>query len=275
MLLVLFKRFFGKQTPAVTRNGENEERRSPEETVELIRSGEASRDDFIQAYKPYIAKVTSRFCKRYIDPTRDDEFSIALSAFNEAIDQYSSHAGKSFLGFVETVVRRRLIDYVRKEQRHSTTVPYSAFDGTDDEEMAVNPIETREAVQRYVQEQDEEARRQEIEEYNTCLKGYGISFAELPEISPKHADSRQLLIAISRLFVEAEHLFEAFEVKQKLPVKELCEMASVSRKTIERNRKYIIALAILHTGKYPYLQSYLQPHQIDEAPNQQVKGGRA
>ena len=54
--------------------------------VELIRSGDASRDAFIQAYKPYIAKVTSRFCKRYIDPTRDDEFSIALSAFNEAVD---------------------------------------------------------------------------------------------------------------------------------------------------------------------------------------------
>ena len=275
MLLVLFKRIFSKHTPASTADRENDERSTPEAMVELIRSGDASRDAFIQAYKPYIAKVTSRFCKRYIDPTRDDEFSIALSAFNEAIDQYSSHAGKSFLGFVETVVRRRLIDYVRKEQRHSTTVPYSAFDGTDEEEMAVNPIEMREAVQRYNQLQDEDARRQEIEEYNTCLKGYGISFAELPEISPKHSDSRQLLIAISRLFVEAEHLFEAFEEKQKLPVKELCEMASVSRKTIERNRKYIIALAILHTGKYPYLQSYLEPQQMELEHNQQVKGGRA
>lgn len=275
MLLVLFKRFFGKHTPASTPIGEKDERSTPEEMVELIRSGDASRNDFIQAYKPYIAKVTSRFCKRYIDPTRDDEFSIALSAFNEAIDQYSSHAGKSFLGFVETVVRRRLIDYVRKEQRHFSMVPYSAFDGTDEEEMAVNPIEVREAVQRYDQLQDEDARRQEIEEYNASLKEYGISFAELPEISPKHADSRQLLIAISRLFVGAAHLFEAFEVKQKLPVKELCEMASVSRKTIERNRKYIIALAILHTGKYPYLQSYLQPQQIEQALNQQVKGGRA
>ena len=35
---------------------------------------------------------------------RDDEFSIALAAFNEAINQYSSVMGRSFLGFAETVI---------------------------------------------------------------------------------------------------------------------------------------------------------------------------
>ncbi|BBH24837.1 RNA polymerase sigma factor SigI [Paenibacillus baekrokdamisoli] len=275
MLLVLFKRFFGKHSPALAPTGEKDERHTPEEMVELIRSGKASRDDFIQAYKPYIAKVTSRFCKRYIDPSRDDEFSIALSAFNEAIEQYASHAGKSFLGFAETVIRRRLIDYVRKEQRHAGTVPYSSFDRTDDEELTVNPIETQEAVNRYQIMQEQDARRNEIVEYDIHLKQYGISFSDLQEISPKHTDSRLLLIGISRLFIEAEGLFEAFEVKQKLPVKELCEMASVSRKTIERNRKYIIALAILHNGNYPYLQYYLEPQTDSHKVDKQAKGGRS
>ena len=241
MLLVLFKRFFGKhgsdQQPL-----DGDQPNAPEAIVERIRAGEASRDEFIKAYKPYIVKVTSRFCKRYIDPSRDDEFSVALSAFDEAISQYASHAGKSFLGFAETVIRRRLIDHVRKEQRHTHSIPYSAFDMVDEEEQTVNPIEIQEAMQRYETDREAEERRLEISEFHTGLRRFGISFAELPELSPKHADSRRLLISISRLLAGQEQMFDALLASQKLPVKELCEMAGVSRKTIERNRKYIIAI---------------------------------
>jgi RNA polymerase sigma factor len=272
LLLVLFKRFFGKHGSALPPLDDN--RVAPETVVEQIRAGEASRDDFIAAYKPYIVKVTSRFCKRYIDPSRDDEFSIALSAFDEAINQYASHAGKSFLGFAETVIRRRLIDHVRKEQRHNQTVPYSSFDMVDEEDQTVNPIEIQEAVQRYEADRETDARRLEIADYNSCLGRYGISFAELPDLSPKHADSRRLLISISLLLARNEALYETFRATKKLPVKELCEMAGVSRKTVERNRKYIIAIALLHNGDYPYLQMYLQPV-MNLADEEQERGVRA
>ncbi|MBW7476617.1 RNA polymerase sigma factor SigI [Paenibacillus oenotherae] len=273
MLLVLFKRLFGKNGAALTPSGD--ERDAPEARVERIRAGEDSRDDFIAAYEPYIAKVTSRFCKRYIDPSRDDEFSIALSAFDEAISQYSSHAGKSFLGFAETVIRRRLIDYVRREQRHSHTVPYSAFDSTDEEEQTINTIELKEAMHRHAINQEADARRLEIAEYNSCLNQYGITFAELPGLSPKHADSRELLMSISRRFAATSAQFESFTLSQKLPIKEMCAEAGVSRKTIERNRKYIIAIAILHNGDFPCLQAYLQPMLSQDEDNDGVKGVRA
>lgn len=253
MLLVLFKRFFGKsgtaQLPSV----------SPEVNVERVRAGESSRDDFIAAYEPYIAKVTSKFCKRYIDPSRDDEFSIALNAFNEAINQYSSHAGKSFLGFAETVIRRRLIDYVRKEQRHSQTVSYNAFDSFDDEDHTINAIELQEAKARYGSEQEAEARRFEIAEYNLALNDFDITFSQLPELSPKHADSREMLMSVSRRFSADSLLFDSLMTTKKLPIKEICAFSGMSRKTIERNRKYLIAIAVLLRGDYPFLQSYLKP----------------
>ncbi|WP_308635889.1 RNA polymerase sigma factor SigI [Paenibacillus silvisoli] len=273
MLLVLFKRIFGGKhdTSAVT----TDSKITPEETVELIRNGEASRDDFIATYKPYIAKVTSRFCKRYVDPARSDEFSIALAAFDEAIGQFSSQAGKSFLGFAETVIRRRLIDYVRKEQRHAGSVPYSAFDLDDEEELTVNPVEMKEAMQRYAVTQDAEARRLEIMEYDGRLKQFGITFGELPDLSPKHTDSRILLISISKLLANSPELYEIMETKQKLPIKELCEMAGVSRKTIERNRKYIIAISLLHNGDFPYLQEYIRSQEPPQQEQSQVKGVRA
>ncbi|MFC4812419.1 RNA polymerase sigma factor SigI [Paenibacillus sp. GCM10023250] len=258
MLLVLFKRIFGGKHD--TSSGTPDTRVTPEEMVERIRGGDASRDAFIEAYQPYIAKVTSRFCKRYIDPAHSDEFSVALAAFDEAIGQFSSQAGKSFLGFAETVIRRRLIDYVRKESRHLGTVPYSAFDQDDEEDAAtVNPIETNEAMNRYALTQEADARRLEIGEYDERLREYALTFSELPEISPKHADSREMLVAISRRLANDPVLYDQLETKQKLPIKELCELTGVSRKTIERNRKYIIALTILHNGDFPYLQQYIKP----------------
>ncbi|NBD26650.1 RNA polymerase sigma factor SigI [Paenibacillus glycinis] len=273
MLLVLFKRIFGGKhdTSAVT----PDTRVSPEDMVERIRRGEASRNAFIDAYQPYIAKVTSRFCKRYIDPERSDEFSIALAAFDEAIEQFSSQAGKSFLGFAETVIRRRLIDYVRKESRHQGMVPYSSFDQDDEEDSVVNPIETNEAMYRYSLSQEADARRLEIAEYDERLQEFAITFGELPDISPKHSDSRQLLIAISRRLANDPVLYDNLETKQKLPIKELCEMTGVSRKTIERNRKYIIALSILHNGDFPYLQQYIKPEEPVQKELPAAEGVRA
>ena len=46
------------------------------------------REEFIQNHKPFIVKVSSELCKRYLTWGHDEELSIALVAFNEAIDSY-------------------------------------------------------------------------------------------------------------------------------------------------------------------------------------------
>jgi len=224
-----------------------------------IREGDLRlRNQFITDYQPFVAKVTSRFSKRYIDPARDDEFAIALAAFNEAVNQFSPEAGRSFLSFAETVIRRRLIDYVRKEQRFSGQVPYSSFDVEDDEENVMNPVEIHEAIRQYEQQKGMEERRSEIIELNGVLGEFDISFSELVDASPKHSDSRESLIAIGKLLGEDSQLMRILLGKRMLPIKELLEQVDVSRKTLERNRKYIIAIAIIHNGPYPYLKDFLQ-----------------
>lgn len=255
LLLVLFKRFLRN---TVSAEAAEEDKLTPEQKIARIRDGdELLREQFIADYKPYIMKVTSRFCKRYIDPSRDDEFSIALLAFNEAINQFSSHAGKSFIGFSETVIRRRLIDHVRKEQRHSKVVPYSMFDSEEEEQPQYNSVETKQAMFAFEMKRTEDERRVEIGELNNELDRFGISFAELVEVSPKHADSRRLLIGIAQTLLGEEPLFDSLRQSGKLPVKELTELCGVSRKTVERNRKYIIAISLVISGPYPYMHDYL------------------
>lgn len=255
MLLVLFKKFFAKRP---SNHSESHPFSGPEELVLRIQDGDLRlRNQFITDYQPYVVKVTSRFCKRYIDPAQDDEFSIALSAFNEALNQYSATMGRSFLGFAETVIRRRLIDYLRKEQRFRGQIPYSSFEQEDEENNIINPIEVHQAIEEYEKQKGMEERRSEIEDFNRVLSAFDISFSDLSDCSPKHDDSRQMLFAIGKLLSQEAELMRVLVSKRQLPIKELLERVQVSRKTLERNRKFIIAIALIYNGPYPYLRDYL------------------
>ncbi|TVY09718.1 RNA polymerase sigma factor SigI [Paenibacillus cremeus] len=255
MLLVLFKKFLGKRQ---THHPDPADIQTPEEIVICIQEGDLRlRNQFITDYQPYVAKVTSRFCKRYVDPARDDEFSIALGAFNEAINQFSAQAGRSFLGFAEQVIRRRLIDYVRKEQRFSQQIPYSTFEVEDEEDNVVNPIEIHQAIEQYEKQKGMEERRSEILDLNRCLMEFGIQFGDLVDSSPKHDDSRQALFGIAKKLSSEPELMRIMLAKRMLPIKELLDQAQVSRKTLERNRKFLIAVALIYHGPYPYLREYL------------------
>ncbi|MFB6364379.1 RNA polymerase sigma factor SigI [Paenibacillus elgii] len=255
MLLVLFKKFLGKRQ---AHHSDSADAQTPEQIVILIQEGDLRlRNQFITDYQPYVAKVTSRFCKRYVDPARDDEFSIALGAFNEAINQFSPQAGRSFLGFSEQVIRRRLIDYVRKEQRFSQQIPYSTFEVEDEEDNIVNPVEIHQAVEQYEKQKGMEERRSEIIDLNRCLSEFGIRFGDLVDASPKHDDSRQALFGIAKTLSKDGELMRLMVSKRMLPIKELLAQVKVSRKTLERNRKFIITVALIYQGPYPYLRDYL------------------
>lgn len=261
MLLVLFKKFLGKRQSHDSADIPD----TPERKVLQIQDGNIRlRNQFITDYQPYVAKVTSRFCKRYIDPSRDDEFSIALGAFNEAINQFSPESGRSFLSFSETVIRRRLIDYIRKESRFTGQIPYSSFEVEDDEDSIVNPVEVHQAIEQYEKEKTIEERRSEIVDFNRCLQDFGISFNDLVEASPKHNDSREALLKIGVILARDQTMMSIVLVKKMLPIKELLDQVNVSRKTLERNRKFIIAIALIYSGSYPYLKHYLNvPHEED------------
>ncbi|GIP38871.1 RNA polymerase sigma factor SigI [Paenibacillus sp. J31TS4] len=256
LLLVLLKRFLGRNTSHRSKDVSL----PPEEAVARIQAGDTRlRNEFIADYQPFVAKVTSRFCKKYIDPSRDDEFSVGLAAFNEAITQFSPTAGKSFLGFAETVIRRRLIDHVRKEMKFTRHIPYSSFDVEDDEDNMINPVEIHQAIEEYEKEQGVQERSAEIMELNESLRQFDIQFSDLVDASPKHADSRQMLLAIGRQLSEDQELMRLLITKKMLPIKELLLQVEISRKTLERNRKYLIAIALIHSGPYPHLKEYLLP----------------
>ena len=98
---------------------ESKKKRTLEETVLLIQKGDKElQNQLIEQYKPFVAKTVSSVCKRYITEN-DDEFSIGLIAFNDAIEKYSTDKGSSLFAFAELVIKRKVIDYIRKEARQA------------------------------------------------------------------------------------------------------------------------------------------------------------
>src|SRR6476620_328016 len=103
-------------------------KRSLEDTILKIQQGDSKlRNDMIHSYKPFIAKTASTVCNRYINES-DDEFSIGMIAFNEAIDKYSSDKGHSLIAFAEVIIKRRVIDYLRSQSKRKEHVMASVFD---------------------------------------------------------------------------------------------------------------------------------------------------
>ncbi|AXI08673.1 RNA polymerase sigma-I factor [Oceanobacillus zhaokaii] len=227
-----------------------------EEMVESVQNGDTNVQNYLlRAYQPFIAKCASEVCKRYIDPKRDDEYSIGLSAFNEAIFSYSATRGCSFLSFAKIVIKRKIIDYIR----HNSRRPHSiSLDEKFDEEQAENSIEVVVAKEVYQEEQDNIRRREEILEYKEKLSKYKLTFSELTKVSPKHRDARESAVKVARILHENRELSEFVYEKKKLPIKDLVNKVEVSKKTLERNRKFILAIFIILSEDYHYLKDYLK-----------------
>jgi RNA polymerase sigma factor len=229
---------------------------SLEEMIFSAQQGDGTVQNFLlRSYQPFIATCVSEVCKRFIDPKKDDEFSIGLWAFNEAILSYTPDRGCSFLSFAKLVVKRKVIDYIRYIKRRQ---PFFSLDETYDAEKMENPREITAVKKRYAQEQDWIQLKEELMEYKEKLGMYKLSLTELAKISPKHRDARESAVHTARILYNDPALRTYVYRKKKLPIKELLKEVDVSKKTLERNRKFILAVFVVFDGDYVYIQDYLK-----------------
>ncbi|WP_227395911.1 RNA polymerase sigma-I factor [Jeotgalibacillus aurantiacus] len=228
---------------------------SLEDKIVVIQNGDQELlNEVLKDYKPYIKKTVSKVCKRYIYDT-DDEYSIGLIAFHEAIMNYHPDRGASLLTFAEIVIRRKLIDKIRKDHREKADLTY---DKADSEESVMKAHESWQAMEHFQLENTINERKEEILYYSQALLPYKLSFKELAENAPKHSDARENAIFIARLVQSNKDWLRELKEKKRLPIKKIEKEIDLSRKTIERNRKYIIAVVVLLDGDFPYLQEYVK-----------------
>ncbi len=218
------------------------------------------REKLIAENEQVILRTASRFCKKYITKS-DDEWSVSLCAFSHAIDVYSEAKG-DFLPFAQMLIKRSLTDYYRSEasQRHEISVAPETFEGnseSDDEEER-GPEGARLAVVQQCTQEADDSLRMEIVTANKMLQEYGFRFFDLVSCSPKQDRSRTECAAAVRAAIGSPKICEQLRKTKKLPVRELCKVSGVSRKTVDRYRKYLIMAILILDDDYPYLSDYLR-----------------
>ena len=204
-------------------------------------------EELVREQRPYIQKVTGQICKRKVSWDQDDELSIALIAFHEAVEKYIPDKGAQFLTFAYKVIQQRLIDYFRKEKRHQH-LPLRS-DKDEDDEMETSKIEQSKAMDDHLLKQEQQELAATMEEFEKRLLEFDISMEDLVDASPKHRDTRENLLQIAKMVGKDDELLSYLMKKKKLPVKTVMKQRKVSRKVLEGGRKYLIALIIIITDR--------------------------
>lgn len=233
-----------------------------EQKVLAAKADEQIFNELVESHKPWMLRVAHETTHRYITDS-DDEWSIALMAFSEAVQSYETDKG-SFRGLAATVIHRRIVDYLRAEGRHADelSVTPAAFEDRLDEEEAggVNlRVQQRMAEEAGAAPGEDAASlaREEIAEMQSILQCYGFSFFDLADASPKTEKTRKSCAQAVRSLIATAILMAQMRLKRLLPIKELSEVSGVIRKILERHRKYIIAAAEILDGDFPILSGYM------------------
>lgn len=213
-------------------------------------------DDLIRQNEYTILKYSSRITGRYITK-KDDEWSIALFAFSQAMKTYELEKG-SFISFAQLLIKRRLIDYSKSQGKFKPEVFVDpiVFDTEPEEEE--EDLSIRISVADKVATQESDDLKLEIEAANQTFLEYGFTFFDLTDCSPHAKKTKTCCAKAVGYMLENPMLVNELRTSKQLPLKIIEKYVKVPRKILERHRKYIIAAIEILSGGYPYLAEYLQ-----------------
>lgn len=214
-------------------------------------------EEFIHQNEGFIIKCAWESTRKYVTKS-DDEWSVALIAFSDAVKSYRLDKG-NFFSFAKLLISRRLIDYYRlnsKQKSSEILVDPYIFDTEpqpEDIDLAI-----RMQLVKKIAVLDNSSIKDEIEAVNKIFLLYGFSFMDLAKCSP-HAEKTKSACAKAVLYImNNEIVLKELISTKKLPIKIIEKNTKVPRKIIERHRKYIIAAIQILSGEYPELAQYMR-----------------
>jgi len=231
-----------------------EGKNSIEDLLEKAKIDFIVREKIFHEYRPEIKSMASSICKRNLNWDNDEELSISLIAFNEAIDTYDKSKGMKFTNYARMVIHNRLVDYFRSESKFN----YLSLDVVG-EDQQINEYEKQQAFSEYRKQEENESLVETMKLFDLTLSEYGTSLDDLVKVSPKHKDTRHRLMKAAQSLVNEPVLLSKLKQNKRLPINELRIYTGLSRIVLERGRKYIIALVlILSDNKYSELKNFIK-----------------
>ncbi len=213
-------------------------------------------DLFLREEQQHILRLTGKVLKRSIS-VGDDEYSVALSAVSEAVRSYDANKG-DFWSYAAFVIKSRETNFYRKNARtaeHEFPVSPEIFGGDLPDEEADR------ALGKDISEKTavivDMTLRDELDELDEALQEYGIDFFDLVECSPRARKSRESCVEVLKAIFTPPPLMGEIIKTRTLPIKKILERCGISRKLIDRHRKYLISSAVILSGDYPAVAEFL------------------
>lgn len=216
-------------------------------TICEIRDNEQLRNAFIEKYKNFILSAASKVLGRYVG-IEDDEYSLAMIAFNDAITKYDESKG-DFYKFATLLIRNKLIDELRKQ--NPNVIPFSSLHsvGNDSEEEEFEAVGDSDVASDIAIE---------LHTLKEELRKYNIAMFDIPQSSPKASKTKQMTYDILMYISKNAEAKKSILKNNEIPLKLLIDSFGVNRKFLERHRKYIITATIILNGDYPIIADYIK-----------------
>ena len=223
--------------------------------VQAAKTDSEAADALIGQYMGFIRSETVKFTHAAPENGHEDELSIAMLAFYESILSYEKSRG-AFLPYAARAIRNRLIDHYRAEKRHGNVVSLHAPAGGDEEDRSLLDAlpDTRDEIGAF---EVRTASQKEIQEFGDQLAGFGISFSEVADNCPRQ---ERTLSACRRVLDYARsrpELLEKLVETGRMPMGELAAGSGTDKKTMERHRKYLVAILLAFTNGYEIIRGHL------------------
>lgn len=216
-----------------------------ESAVREIQNGDDKiLEELIISQKKFIYQYTSFICKRSLNWENDDELSIALIAFNRAIETFDTSLNKRFISYAKLLIKNSLIDFFRSQKDHNTLCCKVA----DAKREAQSKAETAASWEQYLRDIENRDRAYEIQNYMGALEEIGLTLEQLVNNSPDHSDTQVKMKEAAWVIAGDTELVRRIYTKKGLPLKEIQLITGINKRTLQKWRMYILSLVVLLTA---------------------------
>lgn len=202
-------------------------------------------DKLVEHHMAFLIRTVSHLTGKYVSIENDEEFSIALMAFSEAVSKYEEERG-NFLGFAELVIESRLKTHFEKKKKEAVEVSLEAM-----QEEGLDFAEEE-------KEEHSDSLHEEILQYREELLLFGLTLEILADHAPKHRDTRKTAVTVAEMASEDEETVEETYQKKKLPIRRVANLAKVTEKIVKGSKEFILAVMIIFVKQFPELVYWIK-----------------
>ena len=222
----------------------------------VAKNSEAEMENMLSDFKPYFSHTAIKYAMRANAEHKDELFSIAQMGFYEAIKGFDKAKGH-FFPFAKTVVRNRIIDFIRKHMIKQSHI-VSFEDDHDENGNSLSNLIGKISIEQYNSDQRQKKIAEELNQFRQELKTWKISMESLVKESPKHEAVKTSYKEVVQIIMSTPQVLETITKKHYLPIKEISKLSGLPQKKIERARTFILAAILIKIGNYEFLSDYVE-----------------